>query len=560
LVVRAGTDRETASTRDPLTAPAGAPGCSAGKAESTGATTVDSPAWNAGDAGSHGVEKPVEPPGAFSGCACAIAKPAATISASPNTRLAHLRTMGRSYTRKYERAIKAAAPDSRPVLNTELVRTVKPPIWSSTVDQNWRAARLLCFLAPHLLIPRRVGQCWPMKPNRRDLFKIGAAAAAATCPARAADPALSAKLERIMAAPVLRTDILRDPLKVEKVELLRAGNHYIVRVRGGGLEGYSDAHSSVMSAAYPILVKKVAPNFVGKDARQLESVFHEAYLAGSNYKWQGLPFWVSMAVVEIAILDLLGKAAGKPLGELFGPVLRRDIAVYRASGNRGNSPEAEIAAIKFRLGARMLYNDASTKRELALIPLTRKTFGSKMAIYADANGSYDVPMAIRIGRLMEEQKFGFFEEPVPFDYYDEIKRIADTLDIRIALGEEEMSMRGFRRIIETGTAQVIQPDILYGGGMMRAIKVARMANAAGLECTPHMSGGGLGFLYVAHFASCVADPGPHQEYKGEDDNLPVASETSSLKSEKGMLKTPTGPGLGVSIDPALLKTATVVTG
>jgi L-alanine-DL-glutamate epimerase-like enolase superfamily enzyme len=182
-----------------------------------------------------------------------------------------------------------------------------------------------------------------------------------------------------------------------------------------------------------------------------------------------------------------------------------------------------------------------------------------MAIYADANGSYDVPMAIRIGRLMEEHKLAFFEEPVPFDYYDETRQIADTLSIPIALGEEEMSLRGFRRIIETGTAQVIQPDLLYFGGLMRSIKVARMANAAGLECTAHMSGGGLGFLYVAHFASCIADPGPHQEYKGEGDNLPVSSVTSSLKSENGMLKVPTGPGLGVTIDPALLRKAVVVT-
>lgn len=410
-----------------------------------------------------------------------------------------------------------------------------------------------------------------MQTNRRHWIRdAGLAGAATLAPAVSAPTGISSRLGALMAAPVLRTDLLREPLKVEKIELLRAGRHYIVRARGAGLEGFADAHSSVMSAAYPILVRKVAPNFAGRDARQLENTFHEAYLASSNYKWQGLPFWVSMAVVEIAILDLLGKACGKPLGELFGRVRRREIPVYRASGNRGNSPEAEIeylqkivqetgaGAIKFRLGARMRYDDASTRRDLAMIPLTRKAFGPRMAIYADANGSYDVPMSIRMGRLMEEQKFGFLEEPVPFDYYDETRQIADQLTIPIALGEEEMSLRGFRRIIETGTAQVIQPDLLYSGGMMRAVKVARMANAAGLPCTPHMSGGGLGFLYVAHFASCVDDPGAHQEYKGEDDNLPVASATSYLKSEAGMLKVPSGPGLGVTIDPDLLKSATAV--
>ena len=91
------------------------------------------------------------------------------------------------------------------------------------------------------------------------------------------------------------------------------------------------------------------------------------------------------------------------------------------------------------------------------------------------------------------------------------------------------------------------------------MKVARMAAAAGLECTPHMSDGGLGFLYVAHFAGCIANAGAHQEYKGEDDTLPVYSATSSLRSEKGLLTVPTGPGLGIEIDPAFLAKAQPVT-
>ncbi len=406
--------------------------------------------------------------------------------------------------------------------------------------------------------------------SRRHLLK--SAAALAALPAHAAAAAeLGPKLEAAMTSTVLRRELIREPVVVESIDLLRAGKSFIVRVRSRqGGTGYADAHSSVMSAAYPILLKKVAPSFLGQDARDVESLLRTVYLANSNYKWQGLPFWVSVAVVEIALLDLLGQVSGQPLGALLGKVIRKEIPVYRASGNRGNTPEAEIeylrqqvedtgaTAIKFRLGARMRYDEASTKRDLALIPLTRKTFGDRFTIYADANGSYDVPMSIRIGRLMEEQKFGFFEEPVPFDYYDETRQVAEALRIPIALGEQEASLRGFRRIIETGTAQVLQPDLLYFGGLLRSMKVARMAAAAGLDCTPHMSGGGLGFLYVAHFASVVPNSGAHQEYKGEDDNLPVSCATSTLKSVRGRLTVPTGPGLGVQIDPAFLAKATVV--
>lgn len=414
-----------------------------------------------------------------------------------------------------------------------------------------------------------------MSLQRRDFLKTSMAAGALaglSKSAKAKTNDLGAKLEKAMNEPVLKTELFKQPVKIATIDLLKNGKNFIVRVRStDGAEGLGSAHDSVMATTYPIFLKRVAPFFVGKDARELETLIHEVYLRDSNYKWQGLPFWVCVSSLEVAVLDLLGKVANKPLGELFGSIVRREIPVYRASGNRGNTPEQEIAylqkivaetgakAIKFRLGARMRYDEASTKRDHALIKLTRKTFGDNFAIYADANGSYDVPTAIKIGRMMEEYKLAFFEEPVPFDYYDETKQIADALKIPIALGEQESSMRSFRRIIETGTAQVIQPDLLYFGGLTRSIRVARMAAVAGLHCTPHMSGGGLGYLYIAHYASCVQNCGAHQEYKGEEDTLPVSSDTSSLKSENGLLKVPTGPGLGVTIDPAFVKKAQVVT-
>lgn len=414
-----------------------------------------------------------------------------------------------------------------------------------------------------------------MKNSRRNFMKLSAASALLGTMREKAINAhandLKNKIDKVWAAPVMRRELIKQPVKIAAIELLKNGRHFLIRARStDGAEGISVGHTPVITNTYPILLNKVVPAFIGKDARDLESLLHSVYLRDSNYKWQGLPFWVSVACVEIAILDLLGKVANKPLGALFGDVIRKDIAVYRASGNRGNAPEAEIeffqkvlaetgaSALKFRLGARMRYDDASTKRDLALLPLLRKTFGDKMTIYGDANGSYDVPMALRIGKLMEEYKARFFEEPVPFDYYDETKQIADALTIPIALGEQESSMRGFRRIIENDIAQVIQPDLLYFGGLTRSIKVARMAEAAGKECTPHMSGGDLGYLYVAHYASVVPNAGPHQEFKDQDETLPVSCDTSSLKCEKGMLKVPGGPGVGVTIDPAFINKAKVV--
>src|SRR6187431_1535039 len=73
-----------------------------------------------------------------------------------------------------------------------------------------------------------------------------------------------------------------------------------------------------LETTWPILTRRVAPFFIGKDARDLEALVDGVYLANSNYKWQGLPFWVPVASVELAILDLLGQVARKPLGDLLG--------------------------------------------------------------------------------------------------------------------------------------------------------------------------------------------------------------------------------------------------
>jgi L-alanine-DL-glutamate epimerase-like enolase superfamily enzyme len=243
-------------------------------------------------------------------------------------------------------------------------------------------------------------------------------------------------------------------------------------------------------------------------------------------------------------------------------VKRRQIPVYRASGNRGNTPEEEVAylreivseagarALKFRVGGRMSLNaDSRPGRTERLIPLVREAFGPEMTLYADSNSSYDVAEAIRVGRLMEDHGYAFFEEPCRFDHLEDTKRVADALTIPVAGGEQEFSEAGFRWMIRERAVDVVQPDLHYYGGYIRSIRVARMAHAAGLACTPHMSGSGTGYLDVAHFVSVIDNPAAFHEYKGGS-VVPVQSDSSSLRVEGGVVTVPSGPGLGIEIERA----------
>lgn len=380
------------------------------------------------------------------------------------------------------------------------------------------------------------------------------------------------RLDEVAAAPVLSVEGLEKPVTIASMELLRNRRNFLVRVRTtDGAEGIAVPNAMHLIHTYPIFLNRVAPFFKGKDARQLEPLLWELYRHDDNYKYQGLALWVCVAAAEFALLDLLGKLSGKSVGDLLGGVKRRDIAVYRASGNRGNTPEKEVAylkeivaesgakALKFRLGGRMSRNaDSLPGRTEKLIPLVREAFGKEMTLYADSNSSYDVKEAIRIGRLMEEHDYAFYEEPCQFDQLEATKAVADALTIPVAGGEQEFSEDRFRWTIANRGLDIVQPDLHYYGGFIRSMRVARMAHEAGMLCTPHMSGSGLGYLDAAHFASCIPNPVPFTEYKGSAD-IPVTSETSSLRVEGGMVRVPSGPGFGVTIDPVFVRESVRVT-
>jgi L-alanine-DL-glutamate epimerase-like enolase superfamily enzyme len=205
-----------------------------------------------------------------------------------------------------------------------------------------------------------------------------------------------------------------------------------------------------------------------------------------------------------------------------------------------------------------MYAAGPPGRTERMIPLVRKTFGDDMALYADSNSFYSVAEAIRVGKLLEEHKYGYFEEPVMFDHLDEIKQVADALTIPIANGEQDYSFYGFRWLIANEGIEIVQPDNYYFGGLIRSMKVARMAHAFGKAFVPHMSGGGLGYVYNIHMVSAVPNAGLHHEFKGLRTNVPFECKTSRLQVVDGKIKVPTGPGFGVDLDPDWMRKHQVV--
>ena len=204
--------------------------------------------------------------------------------------------------------------------------------------------------------------------TRRDLLRnsLATAAALATAPAAEAfaqPPAAKhpwpphrrpspaeiqanfAKLDAARDLPVFRRELFPNPVILDSIELLHYKKSWLCRVRSrDGAEGISISNSQQMAVLYPIFLDRIAPFFLGKDARDLESLLDLATVFQSNYKATGLAIFVPLATLEFAILDLFGKMAKLPLGLLISDkIYNPRITVYQANGERYISPEETIA-------------------------------------------------------------------------------------------------------------------------------------------------------------------------------------------------------------------------
>ena len=406
-----------------------------------------------------------------------------------------------------------------------------------------------------------------MKIDRRTFFKTSAGASLlglapgalpAATGARTGVPEYESPLFQLH-------EVSKTPIRIASIELLKNGSHYFVR--STSTEGASGiVPTKQVEDFIPILLRRVIPYFLGKDARDLETLVDGVYI--QNYKLAGQAFWCPVAYVEQSLFDLLGKVANKPVGELLGGVVRKQIPVYLSGSGRDTTAEKEVEvyargvgytgakAVKFKIGGRMSRNaDAYPGRTETLMALARKTLGDKIVIYTDANGSYDSVKGIEVGRMLQDLNVSFFEEPCPWEELGETKKVADALTMKVAVGEQDASLWRFQWMIQNRVMDIVQPDLNYNGGFIRAARVARMARQAKMHIVPHNTQTGAASVNILQFASAIPNIGPYMEYPWRAPHQVEPWYSPQLEVSDGVLKVPSGPGLGLEIDPQFLKAA-----
>lgn len=373
------------------------------------------------------------------------------------------------------------------------------------------------------------------------------------------------------------------PVRVARAELLRRGR-FFVRLRStDGVEGVA-VGSDRLRYLWPIMTERVLPWFVGQDLRNIERLVDEVGRHDANYKLAGLAFWNCVAAVELAAFDLLGKTAGLSAtellaGKLAADAVLRDITVYLSSLRRETTPEEEVhrlalrlaatgaTAVKMKIGGRMGRGDAMPGRTEQLVRLARRELGDGVTIYVDGNGSYSADQAIEVGRMLEDHQVQLFEEPCPWEDFEATKRVADALErVLVAGGEQDASVEKFRWLIQNRGVDMVQPDVLNNGGFVRTLRIARLAAAAGLPASFHSATSEFSTAYMLHLAAATPNLGPFQEFL---EGAPAGGGPSGrsqgesyyqpqFEVRRGVVAAPTGVGLGMTIDPWLLRRARVV--
>ncbi len=408
-----------------------------------------------------------------------------------------------------------------------------------------------------------------MSITRRDFFKStllgGAAATLLPNTLLAEQPDSYPTLGRCAAYQL--PDILRQPtgLKIRSLETFtKDSNLSVVRVRtDDGSEGYGQISTFDADISAQVFHRKIARHAMGRDPAELDQIVDRCIEA--NYKWPWSYVCRALSGLDTAIWDLLGKHAGKSVCELLGG-RPRPFPVYGSSMSRTIKPNDEAArlarlhdqrgfrAFKIRVGSVNGHDqDQWPGRTEQLIPAVRLAVGDDVALLADGNSCYTPPRAIQVGRILEQHHFVQFEEPCPYWELEWTAQVSRSLDVPVSGGEQDNDLAQWRRMINMHAVDIVQPDILYIGGVVRALRVAAMASEKQLPCIPHSANLALVTPFTLHVMGAIPNAGKYVEFSIEETPWVEGYYDPVLRVEDGNVAIPSDPGWGVRIRPEWLE-------
>ena len=357
-------------------------------------------------------------------------------------------------------------------------------------------------------------------------------------------------------------------MKIAKIETFSSEFVSFVRLTtDSGETGWGQVapyHSDITAL---VLHRQVAPYALGQDAGEIDALVD--IIPEREHKFPGSYLRRAIGGLDTALWDLRGRMEGKPVCELIGGTPGR-VRAYGSSMKRDITPKDEadrlvrlrdssgFDAFKFRIGAECgRGQDEWPGRTEEIVPTMRKAMGDDVALLVDANSCYPPEQAIEVGRMLQDNGISHYEEPCPYWEYEQTKQVTDALSIDVTGGEQDCELQNWRRMIEMRAVDVVQPDICYLGGMTSTLRVAQMAQQAGLPCTPHCANLSMVTLFTMHLLRAIPIAGNYLEFsiEGRDyypwqDDLFVCDPYAIVDGHATVTEQ---PGWGVEINPKWLE-------
>ena len=276
------------------------------------------------------------------------------------------------------------------------------------------------------------------------------------------------------------------------------------------------------------------------------------YRASMFYGRKGLPVAV-ISVIDLAIWDLLGKIRNEPVYRMIGGTTRERLDFYCTGPEPAAAKSMGFIGAKVPLPYCPAEGPDGFRKNVDFLAKHRESVGPDFPLRVDCYMSLNVPYTIELVQATKHLNIDWWEEclsPDDFDGFVQLKQAHPT--VKFTTGEHEYSRYGFRKLIEGRNVDILQPDVMWVGGMTELLKVAAMAAAYDIPVVPHASGP-YSYHFVVSQTNC-----PFQEYlSNAPDGKSVQPVFGNLFSNepipyKGYLDISAldKPGFGLEINPA----------
>ncbi len=286
---------------------------------------------------------------------------------------------------------------------------------------------------------------------------------------------------------------------------------------------------------------------VGEDARNTNLIWDQLHRASLPYGRKGMPI-MAISAVDLALWDLLGKVRGEPVYNLIGGRTRETVELYCT----GPAPDA-VKALGF-WGAKVplphshFDGEAGLEANVAFLAAHRQSVGPGFPLMVDCYMSLTVPYAIRLAEACRDLDIYWWEEvlsPEDVEGFRQLRQAHPTL--KWTTGEHEYTRYGMRRLIEERTLDVLQPDVMWVGGMTELLRIAAHASVYDLPVIPHGSG-----PYSYHFVATQSGPPLCEYVAASPDGRSIRPVFGDLfvgepLPENGVIAIPDAPGFGMEL-------------